>query len=105
MAVNIQGKGSGGVTQVFLQCLDIITALDRHDRISVAQIVKTCGRHTQLFNDAFEAIIHSAIGEKPAGLIGKDQVVFCPENAGLHTHIILLPILLKEQLNHSRGQG
>lgn len=40
MAVHIQSKGSGGVAQVFLHRLNVIPALNCHDRVGMLQVVE-----------------------------------------------------------------
>ena len=85
VSVNIQRKRSGSVSEVFLHGLNVVAAFDASNRVSVAQVVKASGRRAYFFHNALKAVIHRAIGQIAARLIGKDKPVFLPCRAsGYH---------------------
>ena len=57
MAIDIQGKDGGGVSQVFLHGLDIIPALDSGHGVAVPQVVEAGGRQADLVGQFFESLV------------------------------------------------
>ena len=62
------------MAEVPLECFYIISGTQGIYRISVAQVVNSSSRHTDLFHNALEAVIHRAIGKMIPDLIGKYEV-------------------------------
>ena len=76
VSVNIQRERSGCVSKIFLHSFNVVAAFDASNRVGVAQVVKTGSRRAYFFHNALEAVIHRAIGQIAARLIGKDKPVF-----------------------------
>ena len=70
MTINIEGKCGAGVTQVLLNCLDVVTVTDRDNSILVTEIMEAEFRAAHLFDDPLEAIIDGAIGQMIAICVG-----------------------------------
>ena len=70
MAVDIQRKRSGGVTQVALHGLDIIGSRG----VRVTQIVETGIGMPDGGNVLFELTVDDRLGQVLTGLIGEDQI-------------------------------
>ena len=60
MAVYIQGKGCGVMSQVALYGLDIVPSLQGSHRIAVAQVMQPCSRYADVTGNPLKVVVDCA---------------------------------------------
>ena len=103
MSVNVQRKGGGSVSQVFLHRLNVIPGLNRHNRICMSEVMKPSRRRSDFFHKLFEATIDYTVREESPNFIGKYKVLFCPTLSRFEPLSVLFQFLKPEQFHH-RGR-
>ena len=72
MAVHIQRKRGGGVAQITLHCLDVVSGADRGNCVGVTQIVETGVGTTNGRNNALVLAVDRRLRQVCPELVGKD---------------------------------
>lgn len=57
MAVYVQSKSGGSVTEIILNCLDVITGSDRSNGIGVPEIMEPSFWTSNFLHDSFEGFV------------------------------------------------
>ena len=69
--IDIERKGCRRVSQVALDRFDIVTVLQRQDRIGMSEVMHSCVRRTNGNGELLEVIVDRLRMKMPAKLIGK----------------------------------
>lgn len=105
VAVDIQGKGGGGVAHVALDGLDVIAAPDGGHSVGVPQIVEP-GIGPADGRDHLLVVLIDRVGHQvPAQFVGEHQPGVLPGGAGPQTPLRLDRLLMAEQFHHGGGGG
>jgi hypothetical protein len=59
MSINIECEGCCGMSEIFLNGFDVVSALDRGHRIGVAQIMKSGVGQAKFLHNALKAVIRN----------------------------------------------
>lgn len=100
MTIDVKGEGSGGMAEIFLNGLHVVTVLQRGNSEAMPQIVKPHFGNTDLFSDPFELLVQRLVEDGLADLIGKDEIVrVVPELTGFCLRLQLMLAVLFQHMN------
>ena len=74
MSINIECEGCCGMSEIFLNGFDVVSALDRGHRIGVAQIMKSGVGQAKFLHYALKAVIDGSVREIASSRICKNQI-------------------------------
>jgi len=83
VTVHIKGKAGGGVTEIALQRLNVITGTERGNGEAVTQIVKASVGAPDLSDNTLELSVDGGLCQMLPCLAGKDKPSFTPRNTKL----------------------
>ena len=103
MAINVQGKGCGGVAQILLHRLDIVPGLDGCHGVRVPQIVKAGFRAAYLLHDLLEGVVHGGSRQVVAQIVREYKAAVLPALAISQPVLHLLKLHPAQSSRHRGG--
>ena len=82
MAVNIQGEGCGGMSQVALNGFDIISGSNSGNGIAMSQVMKASVRPADTSGGLLKGSVNGGLCDRGSGCACKYQVALLPQGTG-----------------------
>lgn len=108
MTVHIQCEGGGGVAQITLHRLNVVSGADRGNGVGVAQVVESGIGAAYSRHNAFVLAVNGGLRQVCADLVGKNQALRILPAAAQQKLLLHLPSTLLPQSGQDslcRGNG